>query len=128
MNDVSQRLANLSPEKLQLLERRLGSSQEIGQHPSRAVVTLDNSRLYVSNFGSNSIAVYDIDLGRIDLALTILEQAAEIGLWKGGVGSDARPTTLVAAETKVVSERFISRSRNVRVLVKILSWIKAVPR
>jgi len=31
----------------------VGSSQEIGQHPSRGVVTLDNSRLYVSNFGSN---------------------------------------------------------------------------
>jgi YVTN family beta-propeller protein len=28
------------------------------------VVTLDNSRLYVSNFGSNSVAVFDIDMGR----------------------------------------------------------------
>ena len=28
----------------------------------RGVVTLDNSRLYISNFGSNNIAVYDIDL------------------------------------------------------------------
>ena len=42
----------------------VGSSPEIGQHPSRGVVTLDNSRLYVSNFGSNSVAVYDIDMGR----------------------------------------------------------------
>ena len=42
----------------------VGSSQEIGQHPSKGVVTLDNSRLYVSNFGSNSVAVYDIDMGR----------------------------------------------------------------
>ena len=42
----------------------MGSSPEIGQHPARAVVTLDNSRLYVSNFGSNSVAVYDIDMGR----------------------------------------------------------------
>lgn len=41
----------------------VGSSLEIGQHPSRGVVT-DNSRLYVSNFGSNSVAVYDIDIGR----------------------------------------------------------------
>ena len=28
------------------------------------MVTLDNSRLYVSNFGSNSVAVYDIDAGK----------------------------------------------------------------
>jgi YVTN family beta-propeller protein len=49
----------------------VGSSQEIGQHPSRAVVTLDNSRLYVSNFGSNSVAVYDIDIGRRLATLTV---------------------------------------------------------
>ena len=29
------------------------------------MVSLDSSRLYISNFGSNNIAVYDIDLGRI---------------------------------------------------------------
>jgi YVTN family beta-propeller protein len=29
------------------------------------VVTLDNSRLYVSNFGSNTVAVYDIDQGKM---------------------------------------------------------------
>jgi len=28
------------------------------------VITLDNSRLYVSNFGSDNVAVYDIDLGK----------------------------------------------------------------
>jgi YVTN family beta-propeller protein len=28
------------------------------------LVTLDNSRLYVSNFGSDAVAIYDIDLGR----------------------------------------------------------------
>jgi DNA-binding beta-propeller fold protein YncE len=37
----------------------------IGDQPTRGVVSLDNSRLYVSNFGSNNVAVYDIDLGRI---------------------------------------------------------------
>jgi len=42
----------------------VGSSALIGQHPTHAVVTLDNSRLYASNFGSNSVAVYDIDVGR----------------------------------------------------------------
>ena len=49
----------------------MGSSQEIGQRPSRGVVTLDNSRLYVTNFGSNSVAVYDIDMGRRIATLTV---------------------------------------------------------
>jgi YVTN family beta-propeller protein len=42
----------------------VGSSALIGQHPTFGLVTRDNSRLYASNFGSNSVAVYDIDLGR----------------------------------------------------------------
>ena len=42
----------------------MSSSALVGQHPTHAVVTLDNSRLYASNFGSNSVAVYDIDAGR----------------------------------------------------------------
>ncbi len=42
----------------------VGSSALIGQHPTHALVTGDNSRLYTSNFGSNSVAVYDIDNGR----------------------------------------------------------------
>ena len=29
------------------------------------MVSLDNSRLYISNFGSNNIAAYDIDLGKV---------------------------------------------------------------
>ena len=35
----------------------VGSSVLIGQHPARGLVTLDNSRLYVSNFGSDSVTV-----------------------------------------------------------------------
>jgi YVTN family beta-propeller protein len=42
----------------------VGSSALIGQHPTHGVVTSDNTRLYASNFGSNSVAVYDIDVGR----------------------------------------------------------------
>ena len=42
----------------------VGSSVVVGQHPARGMVTRDNSRLYISNFGSDSVAVYDIDLGR----------------------------------------------------------------
>ena len=43
----------------------VSGSYLIGAQPTRGVVSLDNSRLYISNFGSNNIAVYDIDLGRI---------------------------------------------------------------
>jgi len=42
----------------------VGSSTLVGEHPARALVTRDNSRLYTSNFGSNSVAVYDIEAGR----------------------------------------------------------------
>jgi YVTN family beta-propeller protein len=49
----------------------VGSSALVGQHPSRAVVTHDNSRLYASNFGSDSVAVYDIDLGKQIATLTV---------------------------------------------------------
>src|ERR1039458_4744400 len=43
----------------------VSGSYLIGAQPTRGVVSLDNSRLYISNFGSNNIAVYDIDLGKI---------------------------------------------------------------
>ncbi len=43
----------------------VGGTYLIGEKPSRGVVTADNSRLYVSNFGSNTVAVYDIDLGKM---------------------------------------------------------------
>ncbi len=35
----------------------VGSSVLIGQHPARGMVTMDNSRLYVSNFGSDSVGL-----------------------------------------------------------------------
>src|SRR5205807_5587202 len=37
--------------------------------PARGLVTADSSRLYVSNFGSNTVAVYDIDNGRVIASL-----------------------------------------------------------
>jgi len=37
----------------------------IGTRPARSIVSADNSRLYVSNFGSNNVAVYDIDYGKM---------------------------------------------------------------
>src|SRR5437016_13043324 len=43
----------------------VGNSYLIGTHPARGLVTADSSRLYVSNFGSNSVAVYDIDNGKV---------------------------------------------------------------
>ena len=32
---------------------------------------MDNSRLYVSNFGANSVTVYDIDIGKIVAVLPV---------------------------------------------------------
>jgi YVTN family beta-propeller protein len=43
----------------------VSGSYLIGAQPTRGVVSLDNSRLYVSDFGSNNIVVYDIDLGKV---------------------------------------------------------------
>jgi len=42
----------------------VSGSYLVGAQPARGVISLDNSRLYISNFGSNNIAVYDIDLGK----------------------------------------------------------------
>jgi YVTN family beta-propeller protein len=60
-------VCNFDSDSISIIETyndEVGNSHEIGQHPSRGVVTLDNSRLYVSNFGSNSVTVFDIDIGR----------------------------------------------------------------
>ncbi len=37
----------------------------VGAQPTRGVFSLDNARLYISNFASNNVAVYDIDLGKV---------------------------------------------------------------
>jgi len=44
------------------------------------VVTNDNSRLYVSNFGSNSVAVYDIDMGKVVATLQVGSQPDGLAL------------------------------------------------
>jgi YVTN family beta-propeller protein len=67
-------VCNFESDSISIIETgndEVGNSLEIGQHPSRAIVTLDNSRLYVSNFGSNSVAVYDIDSGLRIQTLTV---------------------------------------------------------
>jgi YVTN family beta-propeller protein len=43
-------------------------------------VSADNSRLYVSNFGSNSVAVYDIDLGKIVATVPVGSQPDGLAL------------------------------------------------
>jgi DNA-binding beta-propeller fold protein YncE len=43
----------------------VSGSYVVGNEPTRGVISLDNSRLYISNFASNNVAVYDIDLGKI---------------------------------------------------------------
>ena len=49
----------------------VGGSYLIGTQPVRGVVSADNSRVYVSNFGSNSVAVYDIDIGKVIAVLPV---------------------------------------------------------
>ena len=53
------------------MTNEVGGSYLIGTHPSRGLVTGDSSRLYVSNFGSNTIAVYDIDIGKLIATLPV---------------------------------------------------------
>jgi YVTN family beta-propeller protein len=59
---------NFDADSISIIEttpNEVSGSYLIGSHPTRGVVSRDNSRLYVSNFGSNNIAVYDIDLGKV---------------------------------------------------------------
>jgi YVTN family beta-propeller protein len=44
------------------------------------LVSADNSRLYVSNFGSNSVAVYDIDVGKIVATIPVGTQPDGLAL------------------------------------------------
>src|SRR5260370_17396710 len=60
----------------------VGSSSLIGQHPARGVVAGDNSRLYVSNFGSNSVAVYDIDIAKLIATMPLGSRPQELALSK----------------------------------------------
>src|SRR5580698_2994582 len=67
-------VSNFDSDNVSIIEttmNEVGSSYLIGTHPSRGLVSIDNSRLYVSNFGSNTVAVYDIDSGKIVAALPV---------------------------------------------------------
>ena len=49
-------VCNFDSDSISIIETghdEVGNSTLIGQHPSKGVVTLDNSRLYVTNFGSD---------------------------------------------------------------------------
>jgi 6-phosphogluconolactonase (cycloisomerase 2 family) len=43
----------------------VGGTYTIGSKPVRGVVSRDNSTLWVSNFGADSIGIYSIDDGRL---------------------------------------------------------------
>ena len=43
-------------------------------------MTNDNSRLYVSNFGSDAVAVYDIDMGKVVASLPVGSQPDGLAL------------------------------------------------
>jgi YVTN family beta-propeller protein len=66
-------VCNFDSDSISIIETgtdEVSGSYLIGTHPARGIVSDDNSRLYVSNLGSNAVAVYDIDMGRIVASLT----------------------------------------------------------
>ena len=67
-------VTNFDSDNISIIEtstNEVGGSYLIGTHPARGLVTTDSSRLYVSNFGSNTIAVYDIDIGKVIATLPV---------------------------------------------------------
>ena len=65
-------MCNFDSDTISIIETttdEVSASYLIGTHPARGIVSNDNSRLYVSNFGSNSVAVYDIDYGKVIASL-----------------------------------------------------------
>ena len=43
----------------------MGGSYLIGNNPSQGIVTADNSLVYMTNFGSDTVSVYAIDEGHV---------------------------------------------------------------
>ena len=58
----------------------VGNTFLIGTHPVSSAVSSDNTMLYVSNFGSNAVAVYDIDMGKIVASLPVGSQPDGLAL------------------------------------------------
>jgi len=59
---------NFSADSMSIIEttpNEVSGSYLIGSQPARGIVSLDNFRLYISNLGSNNVAVYDIDIGKV---------------------------------------------------------------
>ena len=67
-------VCNFDSDSISIIETttdEVSGSYLIGRHPTRGVVSADNSRLYVSNFGSDAVAVYDIDMGKVIASLPV---------------------------------------------------------
>ena len=61
-------VCNYDSDSISIIETstdEVGESRLIGTHPVQGLVTADNSRLYVSDSGSNTVATYDIDAGTL---------------------------------------------------------------
>ena len=67
-------VSNFDSDSISIIEtttNEVGGSYLIGKVRAHGLVTADNSRLYVSNFGSNTVAVYDIDMGKMIASLPV---------------------------------------------------------
>jgi YVTN family beta-propeller protein len=76
-------VTNFDADSVSIIEttnNEVGGSYLIGTKPARGVVSADNSRLYVSNFGSNNVAVYDIDDGKLIATLPVGSQPDGLAL------------------------------------------------
>lgn len=61
-------VSNFDSDDISIIETttdEVGASYLVGDGPAHAMVSADNSLLYVSNFNSNTVAVYDIDAGKV---------------------------------------------------------------
>ena len=92
----------------------------IGAQPSRALVTVDNSRLYVSNFGSNTVAVYDIDMGRVIASLPV-------GSHPDGLALSQSQTYLLVLNSQSGDVTVIQRRKSTRLEPTEYSLLTMIP-